>query len=207
MPDYPSIGPRRVRSEQAGMPLRGRNDIPPTRHHMRTRQILRRIFAAATLASVFAFASGCSKDDTLSPGFYRHSDNPTVYKVSADGPPCAVLNMAQLTAMGGLQSVHVVEPSVADRPGGEGARPVRLAIRLLPRRQHQRDLSPNGREGVHRPARARRDHAVLFTRGPDRDRDRRKLPAVTSCASSRDRRARGAGRLPELRGSRRRRRG
>ena len=68
---------------------------------------------------MLAVVSGCSNgDDTLSPGFYRHSNNPTVYKLSAGGPPCVVVDMAQLTALGGLQSIHVVEPSVAIAPEG-----------------------------------------------------------------------------------------
>jgi hypothetical protein len=87
---------------------------------MRTPEISRRIFAAASLASVLAVFSGCSGgDETLSPGFYRHSDNPTVFKVSTEGPPCVVVDMAQLTALGGLQSLHVVEPSVAIAPEGK----------------------------------------------------------------------------------------
>src|ERR1035437_1918608 len=118
--DYPSIGPYRE-SEQAENARAKPNDI-----HLRTdntvgaQEILRHIFAAATFASMLASGvSGCSKDETLAPGFYRHSDNPTVFKVSAEGSPCVVADMAQLTALGGLQSLHVVEPSLAIAPEGK----------------------------------------------------------------------------------------
>ena len=70
--------------------------------------------AAALLAIVVA---GCGtsgqQSGNLAPGFYRHENDPTVYMIAAEAPPCVVGSMAQLTALGGLSSVHVIKVSEA----------------------------------------------------------------------------------------------
>jgi hypothetical protein len=45
-------------------------------------------------------------------GFYRHSDEPTVYYVRSQSDACVVLTMEQMEAYGGLAQVKVVAPSV-----------------------------------------------------------------------------------------------
>jgi hypothetical protein len=79
---------------------------------------------AVALMGAFVIATGCSgkKPDALPPGFYRHADNPTVYRVATAGTPCAVGNMTQLAVFGAVGSVHVIDPSVRIVP--QGAQPV-----------------------------------------------------------------------------------
>lgn len=86
-----------------------------------------RIFAS--LAAVVLFASGCSSAcqntattggspaaasaaPAVAPGFYRHSNEATVYDVVSPTEFCTILSPAHMTAYGGVKKVHVVSPEV-----------------------------------------------------------------------------------------------
>jgi hypothetical protein len=51
------------------------------------------------------------------PGFYRHADEPTVYKIDEAGHACVVVSVPQMDAFGGFAKVHVV-PHALDFLGG-----------------------------------------------------------------------------------------
>lgn len=58
----------------------------------------------------------------VSPGFYRHADEPTVYRVGSNGSACVILSVQQMAAYGGFSRVKIV-PHAVDFLGAKVAPP------------------------------------------------------------------------------------
>jgi len=72
--------------------------------------------AAVCAVLVFAACSNACRNigaaPVIAPGFYRHANEPTVYKITSPQSYCAVLSMAQMDAFGGASQVHVLPSSI-----------------------------------------------------------------------------------------------
>lgn len=65
-----------------------------------------------TVASVGAMSAQHRSSVHVDPGFYRYVDELTVYRVSASGRACAIVNVQQMAAYGGFSQVETVRHGV-----------------------------------------------------------------------------------------------